>query len=338
MLRPTKVRQYLALMRARGFTAAQVLAGSGIREKQLSDPATFLDLEQCHKVISNLIELTGNRHIGFEVGRECQLTDLGIIGYAMASSATLGQAVRLFFSYANSSSGLPVHVDVFEDPDGRWGHSAVATAAISDQLFRFYFEEIIGMGLSLEPMLTGEKIVIQAVRLASALCTDDRSLEALLGCPVIFSSEMNSVLISQPRFDTPLRGNDDRINDLCLLHCHHIMRQIGRTGTNASQVRSLLLKSRRALPLEDAAAKLHMSPRTLRRRLETEGTTFRILLDEFRNDLAKEYLDTGLIPAKEIALRLGFSRPDAFQRAFKTWNGKTPRQYRKSSTRMRRHD
>lgn len=330
MLRPTKVRQYLSMMRTRGFSSEQVLAGSGISEKQLLDPTTLLDLEQCHKVMSNLIELTGNHCIGFEFGRECQITDLGIVGYAMASSSTLGQSVNLFFGYANSSSGLPVHIEVFENTDGSWGMTATATAAISDPLFKFYFEEIIGMGLSLEPMLTGETFVIREVRFASSPQHYDASLEKMLGCPVIFNSKKNAVTISSPRLDIPLRGNDDRVNDLCLLHCHHIMRQVGRAGTTASQVRSLLLKSRSALSLDDAAAKLHTSSRTLRRRLANEGTSFQGLLDDFRSDLAKEYLETGLIPSKEIAQRLGFGRVDAFRRAFKTWNGTTIRNYKKT--------
>ena len=110
------------------------------------------------------------------------------------------------------------------------------------------------------------------------------------------------------------------------------MRNLGQGGgTTTSSIRSLFLKHRGVLSLEEVAKKLCVSPRTLRRRLADEGSQYQVLADNFRNDLSKEYIDTGLIPIKEIAYRLGFSRPDAFSRAFKSWNGITVNEYKNRS-------
>jgi AraC-like DNA-binding protein len=57
--------------------------------------------------------------------------------------------------------------------------------------------------------------------------------------------------------------------------------------------------------------------------LQDEGTSFQRVLDEFRTDLAREYLGAGMMPAKEVAYLLGFSQVDAFRRAFKAWTGQT---------------
>jgi AraC-like DNA-binding protein len=72
------------------------------------------------------------------------------------------------------------------------------------------------------------------------------------------------------------------------------------------------------------AAQLGISARTLRRHLEQEGTSLRVLLDDVRRERADELLAAGT-PVKEIAFGLGFSEPSAFSRAYKRWTGKPPR-------------
>jgi AraC-like DNA-binding protein len=76
---------------------------------------------------------------------------------------------------------------------------------------------------------------------------------------------------------------------------------------------------------------LQVSPRTLERRLELEGTTFTRLLEEVREGLALRYVGGQDLPLCEVAMLLGFSQTTAFHRAFRRWTGQTPLQYRRSS-------
>lgn len=68
-------------MQARGYKTQEVLAGSHINPDSLGDPAYWIDIEQCHVVVSNIIRLTGDKSIGLEIGRTSHITDTGIIGY-----------------------------------------------------------------------------------------------------------------------------------------------------------------------------------------------------------------------------------------------------------------
>ena len=83
--------------------------------------------------------------------------------------------------------------------------------------------------------------------------------------------------------------------------------------------------------LEQIAPRLHMSPRTLHRRLEEEGTSFRQVLAEVRRELAARHLSERRLAIGEIAFLLGFSEPSAFHRAFKRWTGHAPLAYRQMS-------
>jgi len=83
------------------------------------------------------------------------------------------------------------------------------------------------------------------------------------------------------------------------------------------------------LPLPDLAQRLFLSPRTLHRRLEDEGTSFRAIKDGLRRDLAIEWLTKTGHPLARIGTDLGFADGAAFYRAFSGWTGSGPREYRK---------
>jgi YesN/AraC family two-component response regulator len=82
--------------------------------------------------------------------------------------------------------------------------------------------------------------------------------------------------------------------------------------------------------LEHLAARLHMSPRTLHRRLGEEGTGFRRVLAGLRRELAARHLREARLPLGEIGFLLGFSETSAFHRAFRRWTGWRPLAYRRA--------
>src|SRR5690606_7589785 len=103
-------------------------ADSGVSAAQLQDPACLFDFTQYQTVVKNLIRLTGNQAIGFEIGRESELADFGVVGYAMMSSRTARDALGLWRSYSNSVAGMMMSLELDEFSDGRWA------LTISDQL------------------------------------------------------------------------------------------------------------------------------------------------------------------------------------------------------------
>src|SRR5690606_31476348 len=80
---------------------------------------------------------------------------------------------------------------------------------------------------------------------------------------------------------------------------------------------------------EDVARVLHISVRTLQRKLEDTGTTFRKMAEEIRAQLAEEYLADSSVGIAEVAFLLGFGDQSSFNRAFRRWTGETPGRWRK---------
>ncbi|MFE3258288.1 helix-turn-helix domain-containing protein [Nocardia sp. NPDC059229] len=107
-----------------------------------------------------------------------------------------------------------------------------------------------------------------------------------------------------------------------------VERRRARVGL-AGRVRALLMRHGRAIDQVAIAADLHMSVRTLRRRLAAEGTTFRELACETTGLLAEELLAAGFT-IDTVAARLGYTSASAFATAFRDWKGQTPGQFARS--------
>jgi len=103
----------------------------------------------------------------------------------------------------------------------------------------------------------------------------------------------------------------------------------GRGGTSGSGAGAGTAV--RELPgAEQIAARLSVSPQTLRRKLAAEDTSFQQVRDQLRRDVAVAALARGDASIEELSRRLGFSEPSAFHRAFRRWTGTTPRSYQGS--------
>ena len=86
------------------------------------------------------------------------------------------------------------------------------------------------------------------------------------------------------------------------------------------------------LSISEVAEQLHITERTLRRRLAAEGTDFRTIFDDIKNTLARNYLRKTSLSVAEIADLLNYSEATNFHRAFQRWNSTTPADYRQQAS------
>ena len=310
-------------MQSRGFAPEHVLARSGIDVLRLSDPSYLVELDQHQVVIANMLRLTGQSGLGFDIGMQTLLTDLGIVGYAMSSSTSMGQALGLFVQFSNSPLGFPFKLQLLDIPHGSGWGVQFHPGGIGPEMFRFFVEEALGMGFCLGPLLMSEQMELEELRLGYPAPPHRQRYEDLFRCPIHFEADCTRAIAKAPHLHAPVRSHDSEMRELCLRQCSMLMQQSVRRGAIGSRLRSAL-RARGTIPsLDEAAASLALSPRSLRRHLRAENTSFQEVLDEFRRDLCCEYLTTGAMSIKEIAYLLGFSEADALRRAFKKWTGHT---------------
>jgi AraC-like DNA-binding protein len=149
---------------------------------------------------------------------------------------------------------------------------------------------------------------------------------------VLFEMPFNAFVFDKVLLSQPMPTADPALHDIVRKHADAMLSELPRAESFTKRVRELLvaeLEGGNPSAVHIASA-LHMSARTLTRRLEDEGTTFKDLLDDLRRTLSLRYVGSTDLGLSEIAFLLGFSQSAAFHRAFKRWTGQTPLEYRRA--------
>ncbi|MDB4940704.1 MAG: Transcriptional regulator, AraC family [Labilithrix sp.] len=155
-------------------------------------------------------------------------------------------------------------------------------------------------------------------------------LEALRTSAVTFGERDTGFALGRAAADRELPGYDAAMLVTAEQLAGAALASAPRAGSLASLVATRLEALLAEAPTTDAvAASLHMSGRTLQRRLEEEGTRFSAVLDVARERAARRLLDDRALPLTEVAFRAGFADLASFSRAFKRWTGMPPGAYRR---------
>jgi AraC-like DNA-binding protein len=182
-------------------------------------------------------------------------------------------------------------------------------------------------------LLTGTRVVPREVVLSHAApedVSDASALEAFFGSPVRFSAECDAMVFRAEDLALRLGHADPQLGAFLRDLANQALTEHASEPSPLDRIREIIADElQRGVPtLERVAHRMATSARTLRRRLEENGTSFRALLDSSRADLARSYVSDQTLSLTEIAFVLGFSEPSAFNRAFKRWTQTTPAAWR----------
>ena len=139
-----------------------------------------------------------------------------------------------------------------------------------------------------------------------------------------------------PTWSSLLTHNDELLQMLAPQFEHELKE--GRTKQSILEQVKWVLKRLLAGSRPDLlmiAKELGMSERTLQRRITDEGTTFRQFLNETRHELVRQYLGDASVEITEAAFLVGYEDPNSFYRAFRSWEGKTPAEWRAANQRRK---
>jgi AraC-like DNA-binding protein len=148
---------------------------------------------------------------------------------------------------------------------------------------------------------------------------------------VQYEQPTNSVSFSARHLEAELLRDEPQLQEFLKLAPYHvIIEPQASTFSVTHRIRKILGDDFRAeMPsFEELTSLLNMSARTLRRRLEKEGTSYQRIKDNARRDAAISLLSREGLTVSEVAERVGFSDPSAFHRSFKKWTGLSPGSYR----------
>ncbi len=331
---PSAGQVYLSYVRAlfqyleeRNHDVAGLLAEAGLLRDDLDDADRTIDAVRYAALWQRAEALTGDPWLGLHAGAIARPGKYGILGFAMMACDTLGEALLRQRRYQDlvGKTGVSELTLLSSDvAELRW-HSPLAA------LSRHIGEEHVASWTAFANLLIGATERPLYVTFEHARHGNGDAYRHALGCEARFEQPHSAVAFPPAFLDRPIRDKNPMLRRLLDSHAEQLLAQRRSMREDAANdvwqaISDALVNG---LPsLEDVAARLHCSPRSLQRRLAERGQSFKELVDEVRRGLALQYMQDAKLSLLDIAFLLGFSEQSGFQRAFKRWTGTTPGQYR----------
>jgi AraC-like DNA-binding protein len=320
---------------ARGIVQALELGGVdcralfvelGLDYPALDDPDARFTQDGMTRLWQRAVEVSGNPAIGLNMARVVRPASFSVVGYALMSSRTLKDGFTRLVRYQRiiaEGSDLSFRAS----PDGY----ELVLAIHGDQLpaARQSMEASLAYILNFCRWMSAGPLQPLEVCFDSPAPADLAPYNEVFSAPLRFNAGRYGLIFARADLERPLPTANE---SLAQLHDGFAGEYLARFSDSrfthmARQVLCRLLPQ--GEPKREAVAKaLHLSQRTLQRRLQEENSSFQQLLDDTRRELAVQYLAQPERSLLEIAYLLGFADPSNFFRAFRRWFGTTPGEYR----------
>lgn len=279
---------------------------------------------KAHCLLAEAIRLSGDSEIGLKAGRMISPEDGGALTYAILSASTIADAIGVSARYMRLLN------DTVKFELERQGDLA---------LFRIENHEEVPRAIAEYQASIVQTAYIQPLGTAAGL-----EWWFPFAAPADPQEYARTFGPSKLRFMAPCLGysfdarflaarlptSDPALHKLMLRYAEMLLAQLPTTLEFTGQARAIIVNELAfgSPGIERVAARMSVSARTLRRRLDDEGTTFSDLVNDTRHRLALQYILKPNLCTTDVALLLGFADVATFYRAFKRWTGCTPHSYR----------
>lgn len=282
---------------------------------------TRVSYEKLDAVRAAVAAASDDPAIGLRAGRCFHPSQLGALGYAMLASESLRDSLNRihrfmrvlndkgYFELAERDGHVVCEIDT---------HLESINPAVRDdvQLSILVMLCRINAGQGFNPV---------HLRTKRPAPKDPGPWEDFHRCPIVFGAEQNEMSITQAQADQTLPSANKVIAEMNDRIVIQRLAELDRDNI-PGRVRAAIMDQLPSGHISDesVAEALHMTPRTLHRRLKVDGESFRTLLKDVRRDLARQYVADDTLTLTEVTFLLGFSEMSSFSRAFKNWYGHSP--------------
>ncbi len=317
----------LDLARQRGVAPSLLLEGTGVTESALAKLGARVPEEVFTQVVERAYELTQDRALGLHLGKRLNLSAHATVGQAFMTCENLEQVLNFFLKYYRILA--PTLELSYRQHDGRcW---ITAHTPWQEDRLAFSYEVLFAAFVHSINLLLNNPALEYRVEFPYPEPDYVDEYQELFGDDLYFSAREARISIPEQWLAAELPSSNPALLALYEQECRRLLADLQEDGSLTEQTLQLLRKLEGHYPqMPQVADMLSMSPRTYRRRLAAEDTSFQQLLDQVRTEHATHYLRTTRLPLASIAFMVGFNDVSNFRRAFIKWTGRTPREARDS--------
>lgn len=318
----TAIQPLWTLLEEYGVDPEPLFRTSGIAPEMLKRPNARLPAQACNAAWLRASSRIADPSFGVKFGLHWHPSMFGPLGYAWLASTSLRTALGRLARYTD----LVLERGAVEVTDLRGGDVMVTLTyrgipftlpALADAL--------LSLVMRLCRLNCGDAVNPTRVTLFHSAPPDPGSYFTYFRCPIDFDADGDSLTLAKSVVDAPLPSANAH---LAHLNDQEVIRYLALLNRDrvTDRVQAAIIEQLASggVSSETVAKALHISNRTLHRQLQSEGTTFKDVLENTRRKLAEVYLTDGSINLTQIAFMLGFAEPSSFTRAYRRWTGHAP--------------
>ncbi len=302
-----------------------VCARAGVPSALFDHPDNTLPMTALGRLAACGEEATRRNDFGLMVAERATASNLGLVGFLIKQAPNVGAALKDLTRYLHHTDRAAVPLLEVKGGLVMVGYSVIepnvpALDLIYDGAIGIYYNILRGL---CGPEWNARDVAISRRRPAAAT-----RYERFFGAPVAFDAEATTIVFDARWLDAPLPHADAALRSTLREQIELI--ETEEAGHFSEQVRRLLRTAflTSAISIEEMACALHVTKRTLMRRLGEEGTSFRQLSAEIQFEIARQLMEHTSMSLTQIALALKYSEASAFSRAFHQWSGMSPSDWR----------
>lgn len=311
----------LALVRRAGKDA------SALEQKYLPRQVPDVTLAELGALLHDAEVLLGDPLFGLHCAQAMTRGSYGLTEFGLRSAPTLRIAMEQLGTYGALINPLVRWTTEAEGDGLSLHHRAPRKGGVGRQGNIFTVARLVQIARE----MMGDGLVPVRAWFAHAEKRCPPELAAYLGTKAIaFGRSSNGVTFGAGDLARRPAGADPELNRALEAYGAAVLEQCGKAGDPVEQTRNTVvtLLARGDATLAKTAKRLHVTPRTLQRRLVDEGVSFAGLLTEVRRTHAERLLAQGEAPIAAVAQQVGYADTAAFARAFRSWTGTTPGEFR----------
>ena len=314
------------LLQDKGVSNSEILGETGVDDAVLHSPDIRIALDK-HLLLWELaISVSGDPALGLHLHRYYNQGQSHFVPSIIFSSATLKEGLQQWVRYAS----LVCDADRFELREQGDFITLVYTNISHEHKNRWLPELYFSLMVDLFRQAIGRVSVIEEIWMAHPAPEYSAEYQAILNTKPKFGQSEYRVRWKKENLDVKLEKHDPYYRSILKKYADDSLRSLGQTEVFSDKIKHSIIEllPKNKADIQTISDSFHMDRRTLLRKLKSEGTTFKDLLEDTRKNLAHDYLAEEL-SLTQISFLLGFTASSSFQVAFKRWYKQSPGDYRR---------
>jgi AraC-like DNA-binding protein len=310
-----------------GIDAKTLLAGSQIEDADIDDPHKIITTEQELCVYHRFHQLIPEPWIGLELGNSLGVNSKGKLGIAAMCCANGLDALRLVVSNFDLACSFHQY-EVWKEGD--MVYASLRELIGHDDISQMLFDIEVASLYSITSLLLEDVSVFKELYIAYPMPAYAERYREMFHCRVTFNAPRHLIIVEAKMLLKAMKLANPLDKKLFAHECAQLCARLSDQTGIADKIRHEITIGQTPYPnLEQLARRINVSPRTIRRRLAADATSYKGILSDMRLKQALHLIRSTDLTIEQIAGKIGYSDTANFCHAFKGWTGCTPGSFRK---------